>query len=75
MNTWAHHLTGYHTAHFTVPLTQETIGDQCNNLIALTLTLPLTAKNVEVMVPSPKAGQVLVQVAGSALNPIDLIKF
>ena len=31
-------------------------------------------KEVEVMVPSPKAGQVLVQVAGSALNPIDLIK-
>ena len=32
-------------------------------------------EEVEVMVPSPKAGQVLVQVAGSALNPIDLISF
>ena len=31
-------------------------------------------EEVEVMVPSPKAGQVLVQVAGSALNPFDLIK-
>ena len=31
-------------------------------------------EEVEVMEPSPKAGQVPVQVAGPALNPIDLIK-
>ena len=32
---------------------------------------PKLLQEVEVPVPSPKAGQVLVQVAGSAFNPVD----
>ena len=32
---------------------------------------PKLLQEVEVTVPSPKAGQVLVQVAGSAFNPVD----